>query len=139
MRLDKQIAEFEKEYLLLMLIGIELYDLTEVEAWINDIRIALSNHTFKDIGSDYDEYMTTKRLGVFGEQLKKIDYETLREIFAERIILTAIKSVEEFERLDTQPKATLNNLIQKYKDFINNTFRDDTVDIVQQALLEMGM
>jgi len=139
MRIDKQIAEFEKEYLLLMLTNIPLYELEEVEAWISDIRIALSNHTFKDIGVNFDEYITTKKLGTFGEQLKEIDYESLREIFAERIILTAIKSVEDFERLDSQPKAVLNNLIQKYKDFINNTYRDETVDIVQQALLEMGM
>jgi len=138
-RIDKQIAEFEKEYLLMMLTNIPLDDLEEVEAWISDIRIALSNHTFKDIGVNFDEYVITKSLGTFGEQLKKIDFETLREIFAERVILTAIKSVNDFERLDSQPKAVLNNLIQKYKDFINNTYRDDTIDIVQQALIEMGM
>ena len=139
MKIDKQITKFMNEKLLSLLIDIPLYDLVEVEAWISSIRIVLSNHTFKDIGDEHDKYVTTKNLAPIKKQLKEIDYETLREILAERIILTATKDIKEFNQLDSSLKIVLSNLIQKYKDYTNNTYRDNTLDIVQQAMLEMGL
>ena len=139
MRIDKQITHFMNEKLLSLLIDIPLYELEEIEAWISSIRIVLSNHTFKDISDEYDKYVTTKNLAPLKTQLKEIDYETLREILAERIILTATKDVKEFTQMDSSLKIVLSSLIQQYKDYTNNIYGDDTLDIVQQALLEMGL